>query len=119
MSAALCGTRNVALQAKGFIEKYPNKKDRAIAIHDYVRDKILFGFTWKFDGADAEFTLSKNRGHCTPKAELFAQLLRESGFEDARVVGVKIGNEVLHGLGNFPSTLHHTFTEVTIEGWHD
>eukprot|EP00466_Bigelowiella_natans_P004610 jgi/Bigna1/134829/aug1.27_g9537 len=101
--------------ARQFASRHKSLRERAVAIHDYVRE-IPFGFTWKFDGADADFTLKRRVGHCTPKSELFSQLLRSAGFPDARVVGVKIPNNVLHGYGAFPDTLHHTFVEVTVEG---
>lgn len=93
----------------------------AVAIHNHVRDDIRFGFTRRHDMADAQYTVDRQIGHCTPKANLFCSLLREAGFADATMVTVPIPGNVLQFLGEnesspYPNRLQHTFTEVTIEG---
>jgi hypothetical protein len=103
-----------SMQAQGLVGR-----DLAVALHDFVRD-IPFGFTRQFDLATADYTLQCQRGHCTPKSELFVSLLRRAGFADATVVTVSIPGDVLHYLGSgesspFPSTLQHCFTQVTVE----
>lgn len=97
--------------------RQPSSTDRelAVAIHDFVRDQIPFGFTRLHDKADAAYTLTRGLGLCTPKTLLFCSLLREAGFVDAAVVTVPIAGEVLNHLGSFPSRLQHCFTEVTVD----
>lgn len=96
-------------------------RELAVNIHNHVRDEIPFGFTGRHDKADANYTLQRKTGHCTPKSDLFCTLLRQAGFHDATLVTVPIGGNVLHHLGAnesspFPSRLQHSFTEVTVEG---
>ena len=88
----------------------------AVKLHDLVRDEVQFGFTRRFDTATADETWSCKTGHCTPKTQLFVTLLRQAGFDDAKVVTVDIPNDVLRGLGGFPPRLQHCFTQVTIDG---
>ena len=116
------------MQAKSIAEIVANlgstvstRRELAVALHDYVRDTIQFGFTHRFDKASAEYTLDRGIGHCAPQTELFVRLLREAGFEDAKVVSVPIGGTVLNflGAGNsspFPDRLQHSFTRVTVDG---
>ncbi|CAB9518688.1 Transglutaminase-like superfamily [Seminavis robusta] len=92
-------------------------REVAVALHDYVRDEIAFGFTNRFDLVPVETTLQLGRGHCTPKANLFVHLFREAGFHDATVVAVPIPNTVFDKMGGkFPPQVHHCFTQVTVEG---
>ena len=98
-----------------------SNRELAVAIHDYVRDTVRFGFTKRHDTADAAYTLQRQVGHCTPKTELFCALLRQAGFQDATIVTVPIPGQVLRFLGPkesspFPSQLQHCFTEVTVDG---
>lgn len=91
-----------------------SKKDLAIALHDYVRDTINFGFTPYFDHASVEKTLSLKTGHCNPQARLMVALFREAGF-DARFQPVTITNAVLRGVAETPPRLSHVFTEVKLD----
>ena len=98
-----------------------SNRELAVAIHDYVRDAVRFGFTKRHDTADAAYTLRRQVGHCTPKTELFCALLRHAGFQDATIVTVPIPGQVLRFLGPkdsspFPNRLQHCFTEVTVDG---
>jgi transglutaminase-like putative cysteine protease len=92
---------------------------RALAQFRFVRDEIHFGLTPRFDLASAEETLVFGRGHCNPKAVLFASLLRAARVE-ARLYLVTISNEILAGIfpppGGPPVRLAHTFTEVRLAG---
>lgn len=96
-----------------------SSRELAVALHNFVRDEIPFGFTDRFDLATPEHTLQQGRGHCTPKTNLLVHLLRQAGFDDATVVSVPIPNTVfdnLEGRNSFPGTVQHCFTEVTVEG---
>jgi transglutaminase-like putative cysteine protease len=44
--------------------------EKAVALHDYVRDSVEFGFNMYFDAAPPEYTLACGRGHCNPKSRL-------------------------------------------------
>ena len=98
-----------------------SSRELAVALHNFVRDEIQFGFTYRFDLATPQHTLQQGRGHCTPKTNLLVHLLRQAGFEDATVVSVPIPNTVfdnLEGKGrnSFPGMVQHCFTEVTVDG---
>lgn len=98
-----------------------SSRELAVALHNFVRDEIPFGFTHRFDLATPEHTLQQGRGHCTPKTNLLVHLLRQAGFEDATVVSVPILNTVFdnleeRGRNSFPGMVHHSFTEVTVDG---
>ncbi len=94
-------------------------RERAVRVHDFVRDRVRFGITPWFDDANPATTLRLGFGHCNPKATLFVGLLRELGIE-ARLHFVTIRNEVLRGLwlerDVLPSLLSHAYSEVRIQG---
>jgi transglutaminase-like putative cysteine protease len=50
--------------------------DKAIALHNYVRDRVKFGFTRYFDTAKPDYTLACGIGHCNPKSWLMDSLSR-------------------------------------------
>lgn len=83
----------------------------AVALHNYVRDKVAFGFTPYFDAATADMTLKLGAGHCNPQARLMVELLRTAGFE-ARFRPSTITNAILKGVAFTPPQLSHIFTEV-------
>lgn len=86
-------------------------REKAVALFNFVRDTIKFGFTGRFDEASPVETLKSGRGHCNPQAGLFASLCNAVGVE-ARVHFVQISNDVLFGvLDNMgPKLLTHGYT---------
>lgn len=94
-------------------------RERSVAIHRFVRDEVPFGFTKHFDRAEPERTLEMQRGHCNPKAALFATMLSAVGIE-TRVRFFTIDARVLHGVFAPPSAppqrLTHAITEVRTRG---
>ena len=90
-------------------------REHAVALHDYVRDEVLFGFTPYFDAATPERTLRLGIGHCNPQASLMIALFRAAGFE-ARFRPATIGNDIMRGTADAPTRLSHLFTEVNLEG---
>ena len=68
-----------------------------------------------FDWASPEYTLDRRLGHCNPQSSLFVALCHAAGLE-ARAHYVKISGDVLDGLGMFPSILHHSYSEVHLDG---
>jgi hypothetical protein len=57
------------------------EREKAIALHNYVRDHVKFGFTKYFDKATPEYTLSCGIGHCNPQSQLMVALFRAIGLE--------------------------------------
>lgn len=90
---------------------------KAVAIFNYVRDTIQFGFTGRFDYATPDETLASKRGHCNPQGALFASLCQAVGLS-ARQHFVTIDNHVLEGVldGFMPPKLLHSYVEVDIDG---
>lgn len=86
----------------------------AIALHNYVRDEIKFGFTPYFDAASPDVTLKLGVGHCNPQAWLMVELLRAAGFQ-ARFRPSTISNDILKGVASTPARISHVFTEVKID----
>jgi hypothetical protein len=91
-------------------------RDRAVVLHDWVRDRIPFGFAAGFWDQRASTVLRVGRGYCNTKSTLFTALLRIAGIP-ARQVFVDIDAAVLHGLVD-PGTpfVDHSYVEVWIEG---
>ena len=55
-------------------------RQKAVALHDYVRDNIKFGFDRAFDTAEPDHTLNCMIGHCNPKARLMVSLFSSSSL---------------------------------------
>ncbi|MGZ6078994.1 MAG: transglutaminase-like domain-containing protein, partial [Myxococcaceae bacterium] len=54
--------------------------DRAVRIHDFVRDEVDFGWAPTFDGGRASATLARKVGFCNTKTPLFVTMLRAAGI---------------------------------------
>lgn len=63
------------------IADIPDEIGRAIALHDYVRERVRFGFNKYFDNPPDAYTLAYGFGQCVPKSHLLVSLLKEVGFE--------------------------------------
>ncbi len=114
--------RDITKQIAG---KHSNEREKAIALHDYVRDKIKFGFNRYFDFSKPDKTLDLRVGHCNPKGELMTALFREAGIE-AYTHFVVLPKEALKGAVSpnrywlIPPELSHCYTEVKVEGvWYN
>ncbi len=100
---------------------FRSERDRSISVHNFVRDRIAFGFTTEFEGVSPERTLEVGRGHRNAQADLFRALLCEADIP-ARLRFVHIDKRVLFRAVPqpiylcLPSTLYHAVTEVHIEG---
>ncbi len=97
------------------VECTDTKTQLAVALHDYVRDTIAFGFTPFFDAASPTKTLALGVGHCNPQARLMVELFRRAGFS-ARFQPVTIRDDVLRGAVRAVPQLSHVFTEVKLGG---
>lgn len=93
-----------------------NDRERAVMIHDYVRDQVRYGFTQRFDEASPSETLEAGVGHCNPQTTLFIELLRAVGIE-AKYHFVTLTGEILQGVQpNAPALISHGFAEVRLDG---
>ncbi|GEM_PF-664163 len=90
-------------------------KEKAIAIHDYVRDEIVFGFSSDFYDMSASDVLAEGRGFCNNQSTVFAAMLRGAGIP-ARHRFYSLSAQVLEGIIN-PGTeyVDHAVVEAFIE----
>jgi hypothetical protein len=112
--------QQVAQQAT---EGMVTEREKAIALHNCVRDRIKFGFTEYFDAATPGDTLARGLGHCNPKSRLMVALFRAVGLESYEHF-VAIPNDILKGI--FPPSrswllaltpeLSHGYVEVRVAG---
>lgn len=97
------------------------ERDKAIALHDYVRDNIKFGYNRFFDLSQPSQTLDLGVGHCNPQGALMVALFREVGLE-AYNHFVVLPRELVQGTVSakryrlIPAELSHCITEVKVEG---
>jgi transglutaminase-like putative cysteine protease len=97
------------------------ERETAIALHDYVRDRIKFGFNRYFDAGTPEQIAVCGTGHCNPKSRLLAALFRQVGLE-SHLHFVVIPKTILRGAipGSrywmIPVELSHSFVEVRVGG---
>jgi transglutaminase-like putative cysteine protease len=91
-------------------------RERAVALHDHVRDAVRFGFTARFHAMRACEVLAAGVGYGSTKATLFAALLRAAGIE-ARLRFVELDAAVWRGLIDLGTPkVDHCLTEVLIDG---
>ena len=99
-----------------------SEREIAVALHDYVRDSVPFGFNKYFDAADPEETQACGRGHSIPKSRLMAALFKTAGFESYLhfvVIPKEILSYILPSKQDWllPNEISHCFVEVRVEGW--
>lgn len=100
----------------------PAASDRELrlALHDWVRDTIRFGFTARFDDVAPADTLRRGIGHCNPQADLLRALWAEAGFT-TRLKVVGLDKRVLAGATSpliwsvLPAYVSHALVEIRIE----
>jgi len=102
---------------------FSSEQERCIAIHDFVRDKIAFGFTAGFENVTPAQTLALGRGHCNAQSDLFCALLRAAGIP-ASLRFVALDKCVLFGAVPLPvycclpARLFHAVCQVCVDGQH-
>lgn len=102
--------------AREIVRNARTDREKAVLIHDFVRDNVRYGFTSRFDEATVEETLQAGVGHCNPQTDLFVTMLRDVGVE-ARYHFVTLSGEILRGvLPNAPAFISHGFAEVKLNG---
>lgn len=91
-------------------------REKAVRLHDHVRDEVLFGFQSRFYAVRASEVLEAGVGYCNTKSTLFVALLRAAGVP-ARQRFVDIDAGILRGITSPPgSMVDHSFTEVWLDG---
>jgi len=96
-------------------------REKAIALHDYVRESVKFGFNKYFDAAQPDYTLACGHGHCNPKSRLMVSLLRDIGLEAYQhfvVIPKDILKDAIPPSRSWllPPELSHSYVEVKVEG---
>ncbi len=92
----------------------PYPRDQAVAIHNWVRDEIPFGFNSKFHDVTAAEVLRSKTGFCHTKTTLFLALLRSAGIP-ARPKFVTIDGKLLEGYTSRGAYIDHSFAEVYLD----
>jgi Transglutaminase-like superfamily len=91
-------------------------RERAVRIHDFVRDEIKFGWSTGFYDQRASEVLAAKIGYCNTKSTLFVAMLRAAGI-DARQHFVNIDAAIiLDFLNPGTSYVDHSYTAVRIDG---
>ena len=98
------------------IDSIEGAREKAICIHNYVRDSVLFGFNRRFFDMSASQVLEAKTGFCNNKSTLFVAMLRAVGIP-SRLHFVDIDKNILHGIVD-PRTpfVDHSYTEVYLDG---
>lgn len=97
------------------------EREKAIALHDYVRDHVKFDFNKYFDAAQPDYTLACGVGHCNAKARLMVALFQATGLESYQHF-VVIPKDILIDAfppsrrWMLPAELSHAYVEVKVEG---
>ena len=101
-------------------EDYP-VAERAIALHDYVRENVRFGFNKYLDEDQPDYTLACGYGHCNAKSRLMVVLFRGIGLE-AYQHFVVLPKKILEGASKksrswmVPDEISHSYVDVRIDG---
>ena len=91
-------------------------RERAVQIHDFVRDNVRFGWTSRFYAMKASDVLHAGVGYCNTKSTLFIALLRASGIP-ARQRFVTIRADILVPFLSLPYRyVDHSYVEVWLGG---
>lgn len=90
--------------------------EKAVRLHDFVRDRVPFGWSPAFYDESASQVLASGVGFCNTKGTLFTALLRAAGIP-ARQHFVDIHRQILDPFID-PGTpfVDHSFTEVHLDG---
>ncbi len=96
--------------------KTSNMTHKAIAIHDWVRDHIVFGIPADFYKTTASRVIQRKIGYCNTKAIAFCALL-DATHIPFRIRFIALSADVLRGLFS-PGTSYvdHAIVEVGLDG---
>ena len=114
-------TPTVAKVVEQVVARTTTEREKAIALHDHVRERVKFGFNRYFDAGEPDYTLVCGVGHCNPKSRLLVALFRAAGLESYQHF-VVIPKDILKGAmpasryWMIPAELSHSYVEVKVEG---
>lgn len=114
-------TQTVQEVASQVAARASTEREKAIELHDYVRENVKFGFNKFFDATPPDYTLFCRHGHCNPKSRLMVTLFRAVGLESYQHF-VVLPKEILKDAippsryWMIPSELSHSYVEVKVEG---
>ena len=91
-------------------------REKAIAIHDFVRERILFGFSKPFYAMRASEVLEAGKGFCNNQSTIFTAMLRGAKIP-ARHRFFSLSAKILDGIID-PGTSYvdHAIVEVFLGG---
>jgi hypothetical protein len=90
--------------------------ERAVRIHDFVRDQVAFGWAPTFDAGRASDTLQRKVGFCNTKTPLFVTMLPAAGIP-ARMHFAGIDSRLLVPLIDARGPyVDHSYAEVLLGG---
>ena len=91
-------------------------REKAVRIHDFVRDEIQFGWASAFYDQTASAALESGIGFCNTKSTLFVAMLRAAEIP-ARQHFVSINAQIISDfLAPGTPYVDHSFTEVFLDG---
>lgn len=106
----------IAALSSQLVRGLATARERAVAIHDHVRDRIAFGYTAHAYALSAAEVQAAGIGYSLTKSALFVALLRAAGIE-ARQQYVDIDSALLHGLIDFHTRyIDHCYVEALLGG---
>lgn len=107
---------DIRVAARGITAHARSERDGAVAIHDFVRDHVLFGFTSSLLEMRASEVLEGRLGYSLTKGTLFVALLRAVGVP-ARLRFMEIHSDLVRGIlvTNAPF-IAHCVAEVWLDG---
>jgi transglutaminase-like putative cysteine protease len=122
-SAYLVPTPSLDIEAPSIVEtvaritaKAKDDVERAVLIHDFVRDEVPFGWVPGFDAETASETHSSRLGFCNTKTPLFVALLRAAKIP-ARIHFAGINKHILDNMLNpIDKFVDHAYAEAFLEG---
>ena len=103
------------------IVKTSTECEKAVELHNYIRENVKFGFNKYFDATPLDYTLTCGYGHCNPKSRLMVALFRAIGLESYQHF-VVIPKDILKDANPpsrywmIPAELSHSYVEVKVEG---
>lgn len=115
------GSPTVASVAERVTVVHAAAREKAIALHDYVRENVRFGFNKYFDASEPSYTLACGYGHCNPKSRLLVALFQAVGLESYQHF-VVLSKEILRDAlpasryWMIPARIAHSYVDVCVDG---
>ncbi|MBN1148617.1 MAG: transglutaminase domain-containing protein [Anaerolineales bacterium] len=114
-------TPTVQTVVEQVVARATSEREKAVALHDYMRERVKFGFSKYFDAGTPDDTLACGIGYCNTKSPLLVALFRAAGLESFTHF-VVISKDILRGAmpasrhWMVPAEISHAYVEVKVEG---